>query len=216
MKSFTQASWCTSTSLFRILIERQKFWVTGNNNAKLSPKWLNHCHSLLLQCVGVLVAPYLLAPTPGVVRFCHFFFISRYRGEGVLFWPHLMAYGILVPPPGIKPVSPALKTRSLNLWTAQKVLRGRCFNSHFPLNFRTYWYLCCHLDFLCVKDLLKSFAHFSFEVGCLFLKELLLYALLKSLVHIICWNYLLPLWPFGNGIFLMENLKTYTKVERTV
>ena len=42
------------------------------------------------------------------------------------FWLHCMAYGILVPGPGIEPVSPAVDARSLNHWTTKEVL-AFCF-----------------------------------------------------------------------------------------
>jgi len=38
-------------------------------------------------------------------------------------WLRLEAWGILVPPPGIEPVSPALEAWSLNHWTAREVPR---------------------------------------------------------------------------------------------
>ena len=37
------------------------------------------------------------------------------------FWPRHAARGILVPQPGIKPVSPELGAQSLNHWTAREV-----------------------------------------------------------------------------------------------
>ena len=39
----------------------------------------------------------------------------------MFFWPCLMACGILVPRPGIEPVSPAVEARSLNHWTSRDV-----------------------------------------------------------------------------------------------
>ena len=39
----------------------------------------------------------------------------------LFFWPHCVAYGILVPWQEIKPVPSALGTRSLNHWTAREV-----------------------------------------------------------------------------------------------
>ena len=38
-----------------------------------------------------------------------------------VYWLCLVAYGILVPQPRIKPVPPALEARSLNHWTAREV-----------------------------------------------------------------------------------------------
>ena len=37
------------------------------------------------------------------------------------FWPHSVAYGTLVPQPGIELMSPALEAWSLNHWTAREV-----------------------------------------------------------------------------------------------
>ena len=37
-------------------------------------------------------------------------------------WPYHVAYGILVPPPGIKPAAPAVEAGSLNHWPAREVL----------------------------------------------------------------------------------------------
>ena len=37
------------------------------------------------------------------------------------FWPHHGACGILVPGPGIKPMSPAFESWSLNHWTTREV-----------------------------------------------------------------------------------------------
>ena len=35
------------------------------------------------------------------------------------FWPHCVAFGILVPQPGIEPMLPALGAQSLNQWTTR-------------------------------------------------------------------------------------------------
>ena len=43
------------------------------------------------------------------------------------FWLHFMAYGILVPQPGIEPMSPALKVWSLNHWAAGEVPQSPYF-----------------------------------------------------------------------------------------
>lgn len=48
------------------------------------------------------------------------------------FWPHCIAHGILVPPPGIKPLSPAAEARSSNHWTTKEapallIATDRCF-----------------------------------------------------------------------------------------
>ena len=37
------------------------------------------------------------------------------------FWPHHVAYGILIPWPGIEPVTPALEAQNLNHWTIKEV-----------------------------------------------------------------------------------------------
>ena len=43
----------------------------------------------------------------------------------VLFWLCYAACRILVPRPGIEPVSPAVEAQSLNHWTTREVPRGR-------------------------------------------------------------------------------------------
>ena len=51
-------------------------------------------------------------------------------------WPQRVACGILVPPPGTEPVSPAVEVWSLNYWTAREVpvlctfLLSLCFGVH--------------------------------------------------------------------------------------
>ena len=50
----------------------------------------------------------------------------------ILFFGHV-TYGILVPQPGIKPMSPAVDTQSLNHWTAREVF----YSSSFTLWFST-------------------------------------------------------------------------------
>ena len=53
------------------------------------------------------------------VRFLHYkvtLFIYLF-----IYWPHLVACGILVPWPRIEPVPPALEVWSLNHWTAREV-----------------------------------------------------------------------------------------------
>ena len=47
--------------------------------------------------------------------------VSLYTFEFFFFWPYQVAYGILVPHPGIKPVPSAVKVWSPNRWTARKV-----------------------------------------------------------------------------------------------
>ena len=41
-----------------------------------------------------------------------------------LFWLHCMELGILIPPPGIELVPPALEPRSPNHWTSREVPAG--------------------------------------------------------------------------------------------
>ena len=41
----------------------------------------------------------------------------------VFFWLHCMASGILIPQPGIEPVSPAVEVQSVNHWTTREVSR---------------------------------------------------------------------------------------------
>ena len=60
----------------------------------------------------------------------HFFFF-------LIFWPHQVACGILVPQPGIEPVPPAVEAQSLNHRTAREVPVSCILNVfvffHFPL-----------------------------------------------------------------------------------
>ena len=44
----------------------------------------------------------------------------------VFFWSHHMACGILVPQPGIKPMSPSVEARILNHWTTREVPEYAC------------------------------------------------------------------------------------------
>ena len=44
--------------------------------------------------------------------------------KNFVFWPHLVAGGILVAPPGIAPMPSALAAWSLNHWTAREVPRA--------------------------------------------------------------------------------------------
>ena len=60
-------------------------------------------------------------------RFFLFFFF---------FWPHHAAYGILVPPPEIKPSPHAVKVQSLNQWTA----REDSLEVSLPLIYLTHYY----------------------------------------------------------------------------
>ena len=56
------------------------------------------------------------------------------------FWSHCMAWGILVPRPGIEPMPPAVEVQSPNHWTAREVPM-HSFSYSFPLWFITgYWY----------------------------------------------------------------------------
>ena len=45
-----------------------------------------------------------------------------------IFWLNCVAYGILVPQPGIEPMPPALKVWSLNHWTAGEVPQSPYFS----------------------------------------------------------------------------------------
>ena len=49
-----------------------------------------------------------------------------------VFWLRCMACGILVPRPGIKPVSPALEAWSFNHWTTREVPRPNLSNNVEP------------------------------------------------------------------------------------
>ena len=51
----------------------------------------------------------------------NFIFIYLFICLFIYLFLHLAACGILVPQPGIKPVSPALGAQSLNHWTAREV-----------------------------------------------------------------------------------------------
>ena len=42
--------------------------------------------------------------------------------KGIFFWPRHMAFGVLVPRPGMEPVPPALEAQSLGHWTAREIL----------------------------------------------------------------------------------------------
>ena len=39
----------------------------------------------------------------------------------LFFWPHHMAYGILVPKPRMEPIHPAMETQSLNHWAVREI-----------------------------------------------------------------------------------------------
>ena len=68
--------------------------------------------------------------------------------------PCCMAYGILVPQSGIKPVPPALEAQSLNHWTAREVptnlyftlLSRSCLDNRWP--FPPHQYSLCFFSFI--------------------------------------------------------------------
>ena len=57
--------------------------------------------------------------------FLYFYFLFK-----KLFWPHCMSCGILVPWPGIEPMSLAVEAQSLNHWTTREV-STTLFMAHF-------------------------------------------------------------------------------------
>ena len=48
-------------------------------------------------------------------------FVSEILKFSFFVWPHCTACRILVPPPGIKSVAPAVEAQSLNHWTTKEV-----------------------------------------------------------------------------------------------
>ena len=56
---------------------------------------------------------------------CLFFFVCLLVWFG-FFWPHRVAYEILVPQPGIEPSPPAAEAQSLNPWISRQVLECIC------------------------------------------------------------------------------------------
>ena len=58
---------------------------------------------------GLLCSAYILGP---FLNFFNLFFI---------FWPRCAACAVLVPQPGIKPVTPAVETQSINHWTTREI-----------------------------------------------------------------------------------------------
>ena len=61
-------------------------------------------------------APFSLFLTQKLSPFT-FLFLNFY----LFFWPCLLACRILVPQPGIEPMSPAVETQTLNHWTAREI-----------------------------------------------------------------------------------------------
>ena len=59
-----------------------------------------------------------------IARFFFFFNSQVFKFVSVfcLFWPCHMAFGIVIPPPGIKPVFLTLELQSLNCRTSEEVL----------------------------------------------------------------------------------------------
>ena len=64
-----------------------------------------------------------------ILSSCILFQLFIYKGSNpfILYWPHSEAYRILVPPPGIQPMSPAVEALSLNHWIAREVPHVSCF-----------------------------------------------------------------------------------------
>ena len=62
------------------------------------------------------------------------YWVTHYQARVVFFfWLHHAACGILVPPPGIEPVPPAVEAWSLNHWTAREVPgQGSFYVNSFP------------------------------------------------------------------------------------
>ena len=48
-----------------------------------------------------------------------------------VFCPRLVAWGILVPPPGIEPIPPAMEAWSLNHWTTREVPISVCLETTY-------------------------------------------------------------------------------------
>ena len=59
------------------------------------------------------------------------------------FWPCCIAHGILVPWPGIKPVSPTLGVQSLNHWTTREVLDMFCLLYSIRWGFSLTFFFSC-------------------------------------------------------------------------
>ena len=57
----------------------------------------------------------------------------------LFFWPCHIAYGILVPWPGIKPVTPALKAWSLNLWITREIFVFFKIEYPLPISLAVSW-----------------------------------------------------------------------------
>ena len=64
--------------------------------------------------------------TPGHQSFVVVVVLGFFKIDLYSFWLHREACGILVPRPGIKPMSPEVEAWSPNHWTARKVLGHHC------------------------------------------------------------------------------------------
>lgn len=79
------------------------------------------------------------------IQLCSGPFSSVLNFWGFFFWPPFVAYGFLVPRPGIKPTPPVVELRSLNRWTDRKVLSALTFSCvTVHLTSATLW--SCHLS----------------------------------------------------------------------
>jgi len=61
-------------------------------------------------------------------------------------WPYHLVCGILVPWPGIKPMSPALEALSLNHWAVSHFLATRGYPHHSSSPASLLWWDWAHLD----------------------------------------------------------------------
>ena len=115
---------------------------TGENVTFLAPWWLSVCSwgVLMVSCEPRCCTPalFLLISlcfphdarscllTAHVKKLSVFFFFLNFSPAlykvvlGFFLWPCHTACEILVPQPGFKPVSPAVKTQSSNHWTARE------------------------------------------------------------------------------------------------
>lgn len=77
VESLTRASWRPSTSLSRLQIRGQKFWVAGKDDTKLFPRWLKQLSSFSSVWESLLLHTFT-----GLVRFRHF--CHFWRAEGTV------------------------------------------------------------------------------------------------------------------------------------
>ena len=103
-------------------------WLTPTHPSRLSSKpfslWgLKTLWTKLVTPISVMILNFVhTCPVTGHsgLFICLFVYLLTYL------WPCWMAYGILVPLPGIEPGPPAVEARSPNHWTAREV-PGHCF-----------------------------------------------------------------------------------------